>query len=78
MIEKIPSKFNIDALRCIFCGYCEEACPVDAIRLGSEYETANFNGKNFIWDIHELSKRPSLNGGIYSRVKEARERSIQK
>jgi ferredoxin len=28
-------------LRCIFCGYCEEACPVDAIKLGSEYELAD-------------------------------------
>src|SRR5437870_832502 len=24
-IEKFPLKFEIDILRCIFCGYCEEA-----------------------------------------------------
>ena len=35
-IEKYPVRFEIDILRCVFCGYCEEACPVDAIRLGSE------------------------------------------
>ena len=25
-------------LRCIFCGYCEDACPTEAIVLGDQYE----------------------------------------
>ena len=25
-------------LRCIFCGYCEDACPTEAIVLGDNYE----------------------------------------
>jgi NADH-quinone oxidoreductase subunit I len=25
-------------LRCIFCGYCEDACPTEAIVLGDVYE----------------------------------------
>jgi NADH-quinone oxidoreductase subunit I len=24
-------RYDIDLTKCIFCGYCEEACPVDAI-----------------------------------------------
>ena len=28
--EKYPETFVIDELRCIYCGMCEEACPVDA------------------------------------------------
>ncbi len=31
--EKVPVSFNIDLLECIYCGYCVEACPMDAIRM---------------------------------------------
>src|SRR5437016_919195 len=36
--EKYPVKFEIDLLRCCFCGMCEEACPKDAIKLSTIYE----------------------------------------
>lgn len=36
--EKYPVKFEIDILRCCFCGMCEEACPKDAIKLSTIYE----------------------------------------
>lgn len=36
--EKYPVKFEIDLLRCCFCGMCEEACPKDAIKLSNIYE----------------------------------------
>jgi NADH-quinone oxidoreductase subunit I len=36
--EKYPVKFEIDLLRCCFCGMCEEACPKDAIKLSQIYE----------------------------------------
>src|SRR5919198_810486 len=35
--------------RCIGCEHCEEACPVDAIRLGPEYELADFNRTDFVY-----------------------------
>src|SRR5258708_39757896 len=31
--ERYPVKFVVDELRCIFCGYCVEARPTDAIRM---------------------------------------------
>lgn len=31
--EKLPVRFDIDLLECIYCGYCVEACPMDAIRM---------------------------------------------
>ena len=30
---KFPIRFEIDYSRCIFCGFCVEACPEDAIRM---------------------------------------------
>lgn len=39
--EKYPVQFEIDILRCCFCGMCEEACPKDAIKLSSIYEMSS-------------------------------------
>src|SRR3954464_5531877 len=41
--EKYPIKFEIDLLRCCFCGMCEEACPKDAIKLSTIYEMSTTN-----------------------------------
>ena len=68
LVEKLPVSFEIDMLRCVFCGYCEEACPVDAIRLGNNLELADQAETNFISDIPELSSRPDLKGGVLSKV----------
>ena len=32
-VEKFPLRYEIDTLRCIYCGMCVEACPCDAIRM---------------------------------------------
>ena len=50
------------------CGYCEEACPVDAIRMGQEYEWADYSESSFIMDKEYLSNRPALQGGVISKV----------
>ena len=65
-VEKYPISYEIDILRCIFCGFCEEACPVDAVRLGPEWQTPGLNGANFIYDINYLAYRPNLKGGVQS------------
>ena len=61
-IEKYPAVYEIDLLRCVFCGYCEEACPVDAIRMGRDYEMAELSDRNFVVGIEYLMNRPQLQG----------------
>ncbi len=65
-VEKYPIVYEIDMLRCVFCGFCEEACPVDAIRMGPEWQVPGKNGSNFIWGIQDLAYRPQLKGGMQS------------
>jgi NADH-quinone oxidoreductase subunit I len=65
-VEKYPIHYEIDILRCVFCGFCEEACPVDAIRMGPEWQTPGLQGDSFIYDIKHLAYRPQLKGGILS------------
>ena len=36
-------------LRCIFCGYCEEACPTQAVQLKDLCELAEYNRKDTIY-----------------------------
>ncbi len=40
-IEKYPVEFQIDMLRCIYCGFCVEACPKDAIRMDTKIYEIN-------------------------------------
>jgi len=61
-VEKYPAVYEIDLMRCVFCGFCEEACPVDAIRMGRDYEYAELSERNFVVGIEYLMSRPALKG----------------
>lgn len=52
--EKYPKVYKIDLLRCIFCGYCVEACPVEAIEMSDEYELANYKREDFNFEKERL------------------------
>ncbi len=67
-VEKFPIKYEIDVLRCVYCGFCEEACPVDAVRMGPEWQTPGYGDANFNYDITKLAYRPNLKGGIQSSL----------
>ena len=41
--ERYARIYEINMSRCIFCGYCEVACPFDAITLEGEYELSEYN-----------------------------------
>jgi NADH-quinone oxidoreductase subunit I len=52
--EKYAAKYEINMLRCIFCGLCEEACPKDAIYLSQTFAPANYARKGFIYSKDDL------------------------
>ena len=52
--ERYAKVYNIDYNRCIFCGYCVEACPTDAITHGHGFELATFNASNLVYRKEQL------------------------
>ena len=52
--EKYAAKYEINMLRCIFCGLCEDACPKDAIYLSETFAPADYQRKQFIYKKEEL------------------------
>jgi NADH-quinone oxidoreductase subunit I len=46
--DKYAARYEIDILRCIFCGYCVEACPVDALKMTQTFELANYRREDLI------------------------------
>lgn len=47
-------KHHID--RCLFCGQCEEVCPVDAIEMTKEYELASYDRAEMIIEFKREKK----------------------
>jgi NADH-quinone oxidoreductase subunit I len=61
--ERYAKVYNIDYNRCIFCGYCVEACPTDAITHGHGFEIASFNASNLVYRKEQmLAARPAHMG----------------
>ena len=52
--EKYCESFVIDELRCIYCGMCEEACPVEAIELTGLYDLTGLSREQMIFDKTKL------------------------
>ena len=54
-IEKFPIRFDIDLGVCVYCGYCVEVCPEDAIRMDTGIlDLAAYDRDSMKLDIHEL------------------------
>lgn len=52
--RRYPSFFRINFSRCIFCGFCEEACPTYAIQLTPDFEMAEYNRQNLVYEKEDL------------------------
>jgi NADH-quinone oxidoreductase subunit I len=54
-VEKYPIRFDIDLGVCVYCGFCVEVCPEDAIRMDTGIvDVAAYSRQEMKLDIHEL------------------------
>ena len=54
-IEKRPTSFDIDLGKCVYCGFCVEVCPEDAIRMDTQIlDIAALSREGMKLDMNEL------------------------
>jgi NADH-quinone oxidoreductase subunit I len=64
-VEKFPEEFDIDMIRCIYCGMCEEVCPEQAIYLRKDYAIAGFTRADM---VHHKEKLLEIGGVMHGVV----------
>ncbi|MBZ5496482.1 MAG: NADH-quinone oxidoreductase subunit NuoI [Acidobacteriia bacterium] len=52
--RRYPEFFRINFSRCIFCGYCEDACPTYAIQLTPDFEMSEYRRQNLVYEKEDL------------------------
>ena len=54
-IEKMPASFDLDLGMCVYCGFCVEVCPEDAIRMDTQIlDIAAYSRQEMKLDMNEL------------------------
>ena len=71
-IEKYPKVFEINMLRCIYCGLCEEACPEEAIFMSKTYSGTGLSREVMIFDKEKLYE---IGGELHDEIQKWSERS---
>lgn len=49
-------RYDINIGECISCANCVEVCPVGALEMTHEFETATFDQNELFYDMHKLAK----------------------
>jgi NADH-quinone oxidoreductase subunit I len=52
--RRYPEFFRINFSRCIFCGFCEDACPTYAIQLIPDVEMSEYHRPNLVYEKEQL------------------------
>jgi len=66
--EKYASMYEINMLRCIFCGLCEEACPKEAIFLTERIVNTEYEREDFIYGKDKLVEKINQRIDITKRL----------
>ncbi|MBA31915.1 MAG: hypothetical protein CL748_05270 [Chloroflexi bacterium] len=57
--------FDIDIGRCMFCGLCVEACPYDALHMGTKFEKSTYVRDNLIITKEQLAESEKSPSSFY-------------
>ncbi|RUM38842.1 MAG: NADH-quinone oxidoreductase subunit NuoI [Desulfobulbus sp.] len=52
--SRVVDSYDIEALRCVYCGFCEEVCPVNAVVLTEIFEYAAYDRESIFFDQERL------------------------
>ena len=66
-VEKFPQEFEIDMIRCIYCGLCEEVCPEQAIFLRKDYAITGLTRQEMVHNKQKLYELGGVMTGLVDK-----------